>query len=305
MQFLLAHAPYIHTCPTKHSHANPTIDFRWPRYVAYGRAAGGGGRGCRPVTRHTPMVVIALGLCLCFAAAASALDTAPPVQMPTRAEMTAALARSDMVWSWNASVPASVPMLWTEAPFVGNGMVGAYIMVGKGSSSEMHIEVARADYWDVRLPGTKYYANRSYLDTPRLPGGYLTLTAPAGATISSGVARVHLANASLTMELVVTPGAAAAANGSGAATTLTLSAVALADRPSMLLFEGSCFNGFLNLSFTNRAANGNRGQDPTPNPPAECAPPSGEGVVVCKQDLIAVSAATAHANGLPKKALGQ
>jgi hypothetical protein len=31
MQFLLAHAPYIHTCPTKHSHANPKIDFRWPR----------------------------------------------------------------------------------------------------------------------------------------------------------------------------------------------------------------------------------------------------------------------------------
>jgi hypothetical protein len=30
MQFLLAHAPYIHTCPTKHSHANPKIDFRWP-----------------------------------------------------------------------------------------------------------------------------------------------------------------------------------------------------------------------------------------------------------------------------------
>jgi hypothetical protein len=30
MQFLLAHAPYIHTCRTKHSHANPKIDFRWP-----------------------------------------------------------------------------------------------------------------------------------------------------------------------------------------------------------------------------------------------------------------------------------
>jgi hypothetical protein len=27
----LAHAPYIHTCPTKHSHAIHKIDFRWPR----------------------------------------------------------------------------------------------------------------------------------------------------------------------------------------------------------------------------------------------------------------------------------
>jgi hypothetical protein len=26
-----AHAPYIHTCRTKHSHANPKIDFRWPK----------------------------------------------------------------------------------------------------------------------------------------------------------------------------------------------------------------------------------------------------------------------------------
>jgi hypothetical protein len=35
MQFLLAHAPYIHihTCPTKHSHANHKIDFRWPCWL--------------------------------------------------------------------------------------------------------------------------------------------------------------------------------------------------------------------------------------------------------------------------------
>jgi hypothetical protein len=38
MPFLLAHAPYIHTCPTKTSHADPKtskikIDFRWPRIL--------------------------------------------------------------------------------------------------------------------------------------------------------------------------------------------------------------------------------------------------------------------------------
>jgi hypothetical protein len=36
----LAHAPYIHTCRTKHSHANPKIDFRWPYWL---HAAHGGG----------------------------------------------------------------------------------------------------------------------------------------------------------------------------------------------------------------------------------------------------------------------
>eukprot|EP01043_Picozoa_sp_COSAG02_P076418 COSAG02_NODE_16224_length_1102_cov_0.948156_1_plen_237_part_10 len=82
------------------------------------------------------------------------------------------------------------------------------------------------------------------------------------------------------MQLVVT-------GSSGQATTLTLAAAALADRPSMLLLEGSALNGYLNLSFTNRVANGNRGKDPTPNPPAECAPHSAGGIEVCKQDLIA------------------
>jgi hypothetical protein len=28
--FRSAHGPYIHTCRTKNSHADPKIDFRWP-----------------------------------------------------------------------------------------------------------------------------------------------------------------------------------------------------------------------------------------------------------------------------------
>ena len=208
---------------------------------------------------------------------ALALETAPPVSMPTRADMVASLARSDMVWSWNASAPASVPELWTEAPFVGNGMVGAYVTVGKGGS-ELHIEVSRADYWDVRLPGTKYYADMMYHDTPRLPGGFLTLAAPAAGSIVAGSARIHLANASMTMTLSV-------ADAGGKARTLSLTAVALADRPTDLLLEGSAL-GALNTSWTNRPANGNRGVDPHPNPAATCAVPA-SGVVVCKQDLLA------------------
>ena len=177
---------------------------------------------------------------LLIPSAALALETAPPVSMPTRADMVASLARSDMVWSWNSSAPASVPELWTEAPFVGNGMVGAYVTVGKGGS-ELNIEVSRADYWDVRLPGTKYYADMMYRDTPRLPGGFLTLAAPvAGSMIVAGSARIHLANASMTMTLSV-------ADAGGKARTLSLTAVALADRPTDLLLEGSAL-GALNTS---------------------------------------------------------
>ena len=213
------------------------------------------------------------------AATALSVESAPPVTMPTRAEMVAALARSDMLWDWNASMPASVPALWTEAPFVGNGMVGAYVTVSK-SGSELNIEVSRADYWDVRLPGTEFYADMMYKDTPRLPGGVLTLAAPAADSIVAGSARIHLANASMTMELSV-------ASAGGKARTLTLSAAALADRPTDLLLEGSAL-GALNMSWTNRPANGNRGVDTHPNPKATCSPPTASGeVVVCKQDLLA------------------
>ena len=207
------------------------------------------------------------------------LESAPPVTMPTRAEMVAALARSDMVWELNTSVSASVPELWTEAPFVGNGMVGAYITVSK-SGSELNVEVSRADYWDVRLPGTEFYADMMYRDTPRLPGGVLTLAAPGADSIVAGSARIHLANASMTMELSV-------ASAGGKARTLTLSAAALADRPTDLLLEGSAL-GALNISWTNRPANGNRGTVIHPNPEATCSTlPTSDGVVVCKQDLLA------------------
>lgn len=59
-----------------------------------------------------------------------------------------------MVWSFSANETASLPSLWTEGPFVGNGMVGALLTVVKGNGGlVLKIEVSRADYWDVRLPG--------------------------------------------------------------------------------------------------------------------------------------------------------
>jgi hypothetical protein len=36
--------------------------------------------------------------------------------------------RSDPTWTWTLANKSSVPLLWFEAPFVGNGMVGAYVV---------------------------------------------------------------------------------------------------------------------------------------------------------------------------------
>lgn len=79
-------------------------------------------------------------------------ETAAPVVLPSRAEYAQMLARSDPLWIFNGS-SNQYPSIWTEAPFVGNGMVGAYVTVTRESIT---VEVSRHDYWDVRLPGTKY-----------------------------------------------------------------------------------------------------------------------------------------------------
>eukprot|EP00039_Didymoeca_costata_P013142 m.195326 g.195326 ORF g.195326 m.195326 type:complete len:79 (+) comp15689_c0_seq1:189-425(+) len=59
--------------------------------------------------------------------------------------------------------------------------------------------IGRSDTWDVRLPGTKLYVNKSYLDTPRLGVGVFTID--VGSPILSGSARVHLLNATVTISL--------------------------------------------------------------------------------------------------------
>ena len=84
-------------------------------------------------------------------------ESAPPVVLPAGSDY---LSRSDPVWIYNASTrfgSYEFPSLWTEAPFVGNGMVGAYVTV---TPAHVMIEVARHDYWDVRLPGTKYVTDQ-------------------------------------------------------------------------------------------------------------------------------------------------
>ena len=112
-------------------------------------------------------------------------------------------------------------------------MVGALFTVEPSAAAGLAIkvEVSRADYWDVRVLGTKYNTNMMYHDTARLPGGYFTLVPPAGAKIIGGTARVSLYTASLAMTLRV-----ATATGTH---DVTLGAVVAADRPGVLLIEGS------------------------------------------------------------------
>ena len=86
------------------------------------------------------------------------------------------------------------------------------------------------------MPGTKYNTDMymMYHNTPRLPGGYLTLVPPAG-----GTARVSLYTAALTMTLRVAMATETR--------DVTLGAVVPADRPGMLLIEGTALASF-NLS---------------------------------------------------------
>lgn len=204
-----------------------------------------------------------------------AMPSAPPVIMPPASARRAAVDRSDAVWAWDISDPGSLPNLWTEAPFVGNGMVGAYVMTA-GGGQQLRIEVSRADYWDVRLPNTTHSVDAMYADTPRLTAGYFTVTPPPNVTVSAGSARMHLYNASASLSLVTNSG------------LFDLQMVALADRPGILLFTGRIMSE-MNVTWVPRKAQASRGSSSkgyVPNPDATCASPPGL-AFVCDQPLLA------------------
>ena len=52
------------------------------------------------------------------------------------------LERSDPVWSFNLNDKSSVPALWIEAPFCGNGMVGAYATVTSNGTVELELRTS-------------------------------------------------------------------------------------------------------------------------------------------------------------------
>ena len=127
-----------------------------------------------------------------FALVDCTFESAAPVVLPSGTALNNILKRSDPIWkcesnslrlcphahlilfrtynvksnalllalTGNISDSSSYPSLWHEAPFVGNGMVGAYLM---STSKSVTIEISRADFWDVRLPGTEFYSGLYFL----------------------------------------------------------------------------------------------------------------------------------------------
>eukprot|EP00041_Stephanoeca_diplocostata_P037445 m.1418277 g.1418277 ORF g.1418277 m.1418277 type:complete len:618 (-) comp25038_c0_seq11:7083-8936(-) len=176
-------------------------------------------------------------------------------------DRTSYLGRSDPVWEWNFADPSSIPKLWFEGPFVGNGMVGAYATIS--SNNEVIFEIGRVDLWDVRLPKSDYAENRLYSDTPRLGCGTLRLHAlDDNLKITGGTARLYLANATMKLSLIAT-----AKNVS--VTVLDINVIAASGRPEILYFqtEGSAA---VNFTFTPRTTDETRSpstyvKNPAPN----------------------------------------
>ena len=153
----------------------------------------------------------------------------PLLKMPSALDMKAMVTRSDPIWAWNMSDLASVPLIWPDAPFAGNGMVGAYVLMTHDGA--VHIEISRADYYDVRLRRSKYFLDNSVMDTPRMPGGVLRLEPTSTAAADqfvTGSARVHLYNASIAVQLRTASG-----------NVLHLNIAALASRPEVVVLRGS------------------------------------------------------------------
>ena len=76
------------------------------------------------------------------------------------------ISRSDPLWAFNISKPETVPKMWFDAPFHGNGNLGMLILLDtiQRNGQEKYIlrfDVGRADVWDVRMKGSKYaYGDR-------------------------------------------------------------------------------------------------------------------------------------------------
>ncbi|VGO15341.1 hypothetical protein PDESU_03924 [Pontiella desulfatans] len=104
--------------------------------------------------------VLKLGLFgLCVAAASAAgrtLDVDWPDQM----------AGQDLQWN-------SVPEIWDEAPFIGNGVMGS--MIFREDGSRLVIQIGRGDVQEHRMASGQHVAGNVLPDSSRLPVGYFTL----------------------------------------------------------------------------------------------------------------------------------
>ena len=71
------------------------------------------------------------------------------------------ISRSDPLWSFDTSKPETVPTMWFDSPFHGNGNLGMLILAEKiqRNGTEKYIlrfDLGRADVWDVRMEGSQY-----------------------------------------------------------------------------------------------------------------------------------------------------
>ena len=71
------------------------------------------------------------------------------------------ISRSDPLWEFNTSDNKSMPTMWFDAPFHGNGNLGMLILSEKIQRNGkdkyvIRFDVGRADVWDVRMKGSTY-----------------------------------------------------------------------------------------------------------------------------------------------------
>jgi len=100
------------------------------------------------------------------------------------------LQKHDMTWE-------VLPQVWTDAPFLGNGMLGT--MVRQIGVQSMRWDVGRGDVQDHRVPEGPVRLSAEMLNTGRLPIGYFELKTVG--TITGGTIRLDLWNAEATGEI--------------------------------------------------------------------------------------------------------
>lgn len=71
------------------------------------------------------------------------------------------ISRSDPLWKFSTNDEKSMPTMWFDSPFHGNGNLGMLVIAEKlqRNNTEKYIirfDVGRADVWDVRMKGSKY-----------------------------------------------------------------------------------------------------------------------------------------------------
>ena len=162
----------------------------------------------------------------------------PPVEpriLQGETDWAAFLSRSDPINTFNISEPMTVPDIWLESAFLGNGMLGCQVLVCPGgictqslllgtnttlpsldAPHQVVIPLARADVADTRTGNasaacTEFHGKVNCFNLadqyarPRLGVGALILRQTSG-TIVGGSIRTHLHNASISARIRTTQG---------------------------------------------------------------------------------------------------